>query len=196
VGRPLGATHAGPRRRVMWDDRARRRQGDAPRRPYYNGGPSKPNGRRVCRDVAAPTSPFILSAPSSGAERSPSVRRVKGHKWIHSPPRSRARQFRSPSPWLGRGRAEIVGATHRVARTMADPRKPNGRRVCRGVAAPTSPLILSAPSSGAERSPLVRWIKGHKWIHFPPQSSARQFSSPSPWLGRGRGEKVREWVDL
>ena len=31
---PGGAAHAGPRRRVMWDHRARWRQGDAPRRPY------------------------------------------------------------------------------------------------------------------------------------------------------------------
>ena len=34
VGRPLGAAHAGSRRRVAWARRARWRQGDAPRRPY------------------------------------------------------------------------------------------------------------------------------------------------------------------
>jgi hypothetical protein len=34
VGRPMGALHAGQRRRVTWDHRARWHQGDAPRRPY------------------------------------------------------------------------------------------------------------------------------------------------------------------
>ena len=34
VGRPSGALHAGQRRRITWDHRARWHQGDAPRRPY------------------------------------------------------------------------------------------------------------------------------------------------------------------
>gem|GEM_PF-3925614 len=56
VGRPSGAGHAGPPRRAIWGHRARRRQRDAPRRPYMPcvqpRGCDRFQGARHCR---APT---------------------------------------------------------------------------------------------------------------------------------------------
>jgi hypothetical protein len=107
VGRPGGAAHAGPRRRVMWDHRARWRQGNLPRwnrRCQARGGMTDDVNPRRSHDDRIHPHPALRAGLSLARER-----RLFVASW------QTAGSFRSAHPTEHTLPAGNVGATRWVA---------------------------------------------------------------------------------